>query len=95
MVVVVVRSGASCVVGAEFLAAAGGDEEVKGYYYEVEVQRPQGALHLGFAGTNFGRECVMVGADELSWSIEMTTGCSVHRCVQSRARYQQWTCVLL
>ncbi len=61
-------------VGAEYLTAACGL-----YYYEVEVLKAEGFLHVGYAGTNLGPQCTKVGGDGHSWSFNMSTGGSFHR----------------
>jgi hypothetical protein len=59
-----------CAVGAEFLAAAGGVGCARGYYYEVEVLGASGYLFVGFAGTNLGPQCAIVGDDACSWGYQ-------------------------
>ncbi len=58
-------------MGAEFLTAARGALGVRGYYYEVELVEAKGYLIVGFAGTNIGPLCSIVGDDACSWSIDM------------------------
>ncbi len=65
-------------VGAEFLAVAGGG--AGGLYYEVEVLNAKGELRVGVAGTNFG-SAAGVGGDACSWSCSMV-GYAWHRCVE-------------
>jgi hypothetical protein len=54
------------VVGAAFLAAAGGSGR---FFFEVEVLEA-GKLYVGFAGTNLGLQCRNVGDDACSWGCE-------------------------
>jgi hypothetical protein len=63
-------------VGAAFLAAAGGGGGGRGFYYEVEVLGA-GKLTVGFAGTNLGPQCRIVGDDACSWGCE-DDGCPLH-----------------
>ncbi len=63
-------------VGAEFLAAAGGG--AGGWYYEVEVLEAKGTLFVGLVGTNLGPQCAKVGGDACSWSCE-NDGYAWHR----------------
>jgi hypothetical protein len=51
-------------VGAPGLACAG---EGKSWCYEVEVLDAEGELIVGFAGTNLGPQCTVVGNDACSW----------------------------
>ncbi len=76
-----------CIVGAEYLAAVGGVEGVLGYYYEVEVLIAKGDLCIGFAGTNLGPQCMLVGKDACGWSFIMQNGEGFHRCV----RGERWS----
>ena len=67
-------------VGAEYLTAAGGPGSVGGYYYEVEVLHAEGALCVGFAGTNLGTQCTCVGDDACSWGYYARDGDGGHGC---------------
>ncbi len=64
-------------MGAEFLTASDGK-----YYYEVELLEQRGFLKVGFAGTNFGPKCLMVGEGSASWSFDVHDGIGRHRCVR-------------
>ncbi len=64
-------------VGAAFLTAAGGK-----HYYEVEVLEARGWLYVGFAGTNFGPQCMRVGNDSASWGFYMGDGNGRHGYVR-------------
>jgi hypothetical protein len=68
-----------CIVGAEFLAAAGGAGCC--YYFEVEVLDAEGYLFVGFAGTNLGQQCEHVGNDACSWGYYICNGDGGHGCV--------------
>ena len=70
--------GGECTVGAEFLAAAVCPGGATGYYYEVEVLAAEGRFYVGFAGTNFGLQCTIVGNDACSWSFYMRDGNGFH-----------------
>ena len=71
---------------------------MRGYYYEVEVL-DAGRLFVGFAGTNLGPQCQMVGNDPCSWSCE-EDGYAWHRwvpeggvcsgCWARRTKGQNW-----
>ncbi len=65
-------------VGAEFLAAAGGG--AGGLYFEVEVLDAKGWLLVGVVGTNLGPQCVLAGSDACSWGCVMNNGDRLHRC---------------
>ncbi len=75
-------------VGAEYLAAATCGGSWKGYYYEVEVLNPAGRLFVGFAGTNFGQNCTVLGGDEdgCSWGVRMYNCAGHHRCARGNHR---------
>jgi hypothetical protein len=67
------RGSNYCIVGAAFLAAAGGR-----CYYEVEVLEAEGSLLVGFAGTNLGL-CMKMGEDACSWGFYAGDGDGYHR----------------
>jgi hypothetical protein len=67
-------------VGAEYLAVAGGDGG--GYYYEVEVVAAKGQLFVGVASPNLEKHCeASGGGDACSWWYSMKYGEGGHGCV--------------
>ncbi len=72
-------------MGAEFLTAVGA-VECGGWYYEVEVLEAEGGLYVGFAGTNLGPQCTVVGDDAHSWGLYMGGGWGRHGYVRGRSK---------
>ncbi len=69
--------GSWCLVGAPGLCAGPGGR----WCYEVEVVEPAGELLVGFAGTNLGPQCTVVGNDACSWGFFSGDGNGWHGCV--------------
>jgi hypothetical protein len=62
---------------------------VGSYYYEVEVLDAWGDLRVGFAGTNLGTQCTLVGGDACSWSCRVSDGYIYHGCARA-GRWRWW-----